>query len=288
MFAQVGTLAAAQAVGKVSMPDPVVKAMQQILGLRLNTAQMPTGKDFQQAVRFSGQFREAQMALSSGGTQPVPDLKSMLISFKSLLQKLGAEAQVARPANQPAIPSRQGGPQGQAQQMTGGFLSAVAQQNMQSLLKETNSALARIRLTQLVNSGVSRDDGPQAASRPMDLVVELPLSLGQETALMQMQIGRDGSGSDNEDEDEQSWRLRFSLDLTATGPLEAAISLRGGGTFASLWVDRKETYDKLNAVRETMEAAFADAGLDLQELRLIRGLPPKIAAKYGALINRQS
>jgi flagellar hook-length control protein FliK len=288
MFAQVGTLASAQATGKVSMPDPVVKAMQQILGLRLNTAQMPTGKNFQQAVRFSGQFREAQLALPTGGAQPLPDLKSMLISFKSLLQQLGAEAQLSKPANQPPVPTRQGGPQSQAQQMTGGFLSTVAQQNLQSLLKETDSALARIRLTQLVNSGMSGDDRPQATSRPMDLVVELPLSLGQETALMQMQIGRDGSGSDSEDEDEQSWRLRFSLDLTATGPLEAAISLRGGGTFASLWVDRKETFDNLNAVRETMEAAFADAGLDLQELRLIRGLPPKTAAKYGALINRQS
>jgi len=37
-----------------------------------------------------------------------------------------------------------------------------------------------------------------------------------------------------------------------------------------------------------MEASFADAGLDLKELRLIRGLPPRTAALYGARVDRQS
>ncbi|MES0879540.1 flagellar hook-length control protein FliK [Roseibium sp. SCP14] len=289
LFTQIGNLTAAQSSGRVSVPDPVVKAMQQILGLRLNTSQALNGGDVQQAVRLSGQFREAQAFLPGGG-QPTgfPDLKSALLSFKSLLQQFGAETETSRPANQPAPPSRHGAPQGQAQQPTGGYVSGSAQQNLQSLLKETDAALARLRITQLANTGLMAEEGPQVSSRPADVVVELPLSLGQETAVLQMQIGRDGGGRDEEEEGEPAWRLRFALDLTATGPLEAAISLRGGGTFASLWVDRKETYDNLNSVRETMEAAFADAGLDLQEFRLVRGLPPKTAARYGALIDRQS
>lgn len=287
LFAQMGSLMAAQTAGKALLPDPVVKAMQQILGLRLNLASA-TAKDLQQAVRLSGQFREAQALPQPGGQQVLPDLKSALLSLKSLLQQLGAEDQIARPAGQPAVPSRHGAPQGQPQQTASGFWAGNAPQNLQALLQETHSALARMRLTQLVNSGLGGDDHRHATSRPMDLVLELPLALGQETAVMQMQIGRDGGGSDGEEEREPSWRLRFAMDLTATGPLEAAISLRGGGTYASLWVDRKETFDSLNTVRETMEAAFADAGLNLQELRLIRGLPPRTAARYGALIDRQS
>ncbi|MEM9631824.1 MAG: flagellar hook-length control protein FliK [Pseudomonadota bacterium] len=289
LFTQIGNLAAAQSSGKVSVPDPVVKAMQQILGLRLNSIQPLNGNDLQQAVRLSGQFRESQ-AFQSSGVQPtaLPDLKSALLSFKALLQRFGAEAEISRPANQPAPPSRHGTPQGQVQQPTGGYVSSNAQQNLQSLLKETDAALARLRITQLANTGLIAEEGSHASSRPADIVVELPLSLGHETAVMQMQIGRDGGGRDDEEDGEPAWRLRFALDLTATGPLEAAISLRGGGTYASLWVDRKETYDNLNSVRETMEAAFADAGLDLQEFRLIRGLPPKTAARYGALIDRQS
>ncbi|MCV0428233.1 MAG: flagellar hook-length control protein FliK [Roseibium sp.] len=289
LFAQIGSLATAQANGRTSLPDPVVKAMQQILGLRLNPSQTLAGKDLQQAVRMSGLFREAQIAQPPGGTSTtIPDLKSALLSFKALLQQLGAETSIARPANQPAHPTRQGAPRGQAQQRASGVWADSAQLNLQSLLRETDSALARMRLTQLVNAGLTADEGAQTSSRPMDLVLELPLALGQETAVLQMQIGRDGSGNNTEEDGEPAWRLRFAMDLTATGPLEAAISLRGGGTYASLWVDRKETFENLNSVRNTMEAAFADAGLDLQELRLIRGLPPKTAAKYGALIDRQS
>ncbi|PVB60747.1 flagellar hook-length control protein FliK [Labrenzia sp. 011] len=288
LFAQAGALMNAQAAGKVSLPDTVAKAMQQILGLRLNPA-TAGGKDLQQAVRLSGQFREAQLLRpDGGGPQPLPDLKSALLSLKSLLQQLGAEAQVTRPAGQPAAPSRHAAPRGQAQQGASGYWAGNTPQNLQSLLQETDSALARMRLTQLVNSGLAGDERPQSAGRPMELVLDLPLALGQETAVMQMQIGRDGGGQDGEEDAEPAWRLRFAMDLTATGPLEAAISLRGGGTYASLWVDRRETFDQLNAVRDTMEAAFADAGLDLKELRLIRGLPPATAARYGALIDRQS
>ncbi|WP_157738639.1 flagellar hook-length control protein FliK [Labrenzia sp. VG12] len=288
LFAQIGTLMSAQNAGSVSLPDSVTKAMQQILGLRLNLSGGPTAGDFQQAVRQSGQFREAQLALPGNSGGAVPDLKSALLSLKSLLQQLGHRPEIARPAGQPAAPSRHTPPQGQAPQSASGYWAGAAPQNLQALLKETDAALARLRLTQLANTGLARESGPQVAAKPMDVVLELPLALGQETAVMQMQIGRDGAGNQTDDESEPAWRLRFALDLTATGPLEAAISLRGGGTYASLWVERKDTFDNLNAVRETMEAAFADAGLDLQELRLVRGLPPKTAAYYGAMIDRQS
>ncbi|OJJ09237.1 hypothetical protein BKI51_22555 [Alphaproteobacteria bacterium AO1-B] len=290
LFAQIGSLMSAQAAGKASVPDAVQKAMQQILGLRLNSGQPMTGQSLQQAVRLSGQGGEGRLPLPTGAQQsPVPDLKTALLAFRGLLQSLGAEPAVRFPARQPAPASRSSGPQGQAPQTSSGYWAGSAPQNLQSLLQETDAALARMRLTQLTNAGLAGDDGPQAAAaKPMDTVLELPLALGQDTAVMQMQIGRDGGGNSADEDEEPAWRLRFALDLTATGPLEAAVSLRGGGTYISLWVDRKETLDLLSGLQETMEAAFADAGLDLQELRFIRGLPPKTAAKYGALINRQS
>ncbi|WP_420338160.1 flagellar hook-length control protein FliK [Roseibium sp.] len=290
LFAQIGSLMSAQAAGKASVPDAVQKAMQQILGLRLNSGQQITGQSLQQAVRLSGQGGEGRLPLPTGAQQsPVPDLKTALLAFRGLLQSLGAEPAVRFPVRQPAPASRSSGPQGQAPQTSSGYWAGSAPQNLQSLLQETDAALARMRLTQLTNAGLAGDDGPQAAAaKPMDTVLELPLALGQDTAVMQMQIGRDGGGNSADEDEEPAWRLRFALDLTATGPLEAAVSLRGGGTYISLWVDRKETLDLLSGLQETMEAAFADAGLDLQELRFIRGLPPKTAAKYGALINRQS
>ncbi|MEL7526187.1 MAG: flagellar hook-length control protein FliK [Pseudomonadota bacterium] len=289
LFSQVGSLMSAQAAGKVSLPDPVAKAMQQILGLRLTPGQTTTAGDIQQSIRMSGQFREANAAFPRAGAPPAQaDLKSVLMSFRSLLQQFGAEAQVTRPAAQPAPPSRQDPPQAQSQPGGRGFLPGNAPQILQALLKDADAALARVRMTQLVNTGLAGDERAQAPSRPMDLVFELPLALGQETGILQMQAGRDGSGQGDEDDKEPAWRLRFAMDLTATGPVEAAVSLRGGGTYASLWVERPATFDSLKALEETMRASFADAGLDLQELRLVRGLPPKAAARYGTLVDRQS
>ncbi|MEO1114495.1 MAG: flagellar hook-length control protein FliK [Pseudomonadota bacterium] len=289
LFSQVGSLMSAQAAGKVSLPDPVAKAMQQILGLRLTPGQTTTAGDIQQSIRMSGQFREANAAFPRAGAPPAQaDLKSVLMSFRSLLQQFGAEAQVTRPAAQPAPPSRQDPPQAQSQPGGRGFLPGNAPQILQALLKDTDAALARVRMTQLVNTGLAGDERAQAPSRLMDLVFELPLALGQETGILQMQVGRDGSGQGDEDDKEPAWRLRFAMDLTATGPVEAAVSLRGGGTYASLWVERPATFDSLKALEETMRASFADAGLDLQELRLVRGLPPKAAARYGTLVDRQS
>ncbi|WP_421982293.1 flagellar hook-length control protein FliK [Roseibium sp.] len=289
VFAQAGNLVSLQAAGKVSLPDPVVKAMQQILGLRLNAGQNLTAGDMQQSVRLSGQFREANAAFPRGGMPGAqPDLKSVLLSFRSLLQQFGADAQVTRPAAQPKPPSRQDPPQGQTQPGSRGFLPGSTPQILQAMLKETDAALARVRMTQLVNTGLAGDERAQAASRPMDLVLELPLALGQETGILQLQVGRDGGGQSEDGENEAAWRLRFAMDLTATGPVEAAVSLRGGGTYVSLWVDRPATFDGLKALEETMMASFADAGLDLQEFRLVRGLPPRSAASYGTLVDRQS
>lgn len=281
------------------MPDAVQKAMQQIFGLRLNPGGQPLqAAVLKQAVLASGQFREAHSSLqantqastqTAAGLGGGADLKSALLSFRSLLQGLGAVPAVKLPAYQPPLPSRQGGPSGQAAQTASGFWAGGAVQNLQALLQETDAALARMRLTQLVNAGLGGDEAIRsAATRPMDVVLEVPLAFGQETSVMQMQIGRDGGGQAGKEDSEPGWRLRFALDLIATGPLEAAVSLRGGSTFISLWLGRAETLEALALERDTMEAAFADAGLDLKELRFIKGLPPKTAVAYGAVINRQS
>jgi hypothetical protein len=92
LFAQIGSLMSAQAAGKASVPDAVQKAMQQILGLRLNSGQPVTGQSLQQAVRLSGQGGEGRLPLPAGAQQsPVPDLKTALLAFRGLLQSLGAE-----------------------------------------------------------------------------------------------------------------------------------------------------------------------------------------------------
>ncbi|WP_417688979.1 flagellar hook-length control protein FliK [Roseibium sp.] len=293
VFSQVQTVSAAAAAGTITVSEPVKQVMQQILGLRLGGSSAPSAGDIGAAVRSSGVFAEAGQAAGKADSE---DLKMLLGQLKGLLAGLGVKAQIPRPMVQPPVPNLHAGPRGQAQSRSssaseGAAKALNAQELLGKLMQDTDSALARIRLTQMVNRGLGDDDGPVSRAsqgRAMDLVMELPIAVGQETAVMQMQVGRDPDHDTGEGDEGRAWRLRFGMDLTATGPFEAAISLRGGGTFVSLWIEREETYQGLGGQRETIEAAFADAGLDLQELRFIRGLPMRVQASAGAKVDRQS
>lgn len=294
VFGQISSLSAASSVGKVSLPEPLQRVMQQILGMRLGNGGAPGGTDVANAVRTSGLLAENSQA--GGAKTGAGDLKVLLGQMRGLLEGLGVKSLPAKPLTQPPLPSVRNMPAGQAQIAAAASTDALEEGEdpknlLTRLMRETDSALSRIRLTQMVSRGLGGDEPTtQQASqaRPMDVVMDLPLAVGQETAVLQMQIGRDPEHDSGEDGEDKAWRLRFGLDLTATGPLEAAVSLRGGGTFVSLWVEREDTHRNLGAQHETIEAAFADAGLDLQELRLIRGLPIRAKSAAGARVDRQS
>ncbi|GGB58966.1 hypothetical protein GCM10011316_33770 [Roseibium aquae] len=311
VFSQLTALNNRSALGMSKVPEPVQRIVQQLLGLQVSSDGDVTGETIQKAVQQSGVFRETQVKrltqnLAKGGAQSLPpgggaqagqplpqglgDLKSLLIQLKGLLREMGVEPSAHKPLTQPPLPSTAGFPKGQRPALNTAAAADLDEPEMLSrLLKDTDSALARLRLTQMASRGMMADESvTSGASKPMDVVLELPITLGQENGVLQMQVGRDRDPNSSKGEGEGAWRLRFGLDLAATGAVEAAVSLRGGSTFVSLWLDRAETYASLAGQRETLEAAFADAGLDLQELRLLRGLPQKTRADYGPQVDRRS
>ncbi|MBD8890060.1 flagellar hook-length control protein FliK [Roseibium litorale] len=322
LFANLQAVSAQVSSGQMDVPKPVQTAIEQILGLRLGGQAAGTGQgnaaddvvlsaeDVQRALELSGLFREMVMRPSTGKAAGGDDLKSLLMNLRKLLQAMGGEELPARPLTQPRVPSLRGSPQGQPPAQANLPAQEDGPEALASrLLKDTDGALSRIRLEQLASRGITREaagqqqgasasqsgggSSPAHAShsgggRAMDLVVDLPLAVGGQTAVVQMQIGRDPDHNGDADSGERAWRLRFALDLTATGPMEAAVSLRGGSTYVSLWADREEMHRALNENRESLEAAFAHAGLDLQELRFIRGLPARRRFAAGASVDRQS
>ncbi|MBO0344714.1 flagellar hook-length control protein FliK [Roseibium sp. CAU 1637] len=312
VFAQAAALQVAVSQGAVNVSPPVRQVLQQLLGLRLggSEAGSVTGEDLQKAVGQTGLASNTGQAAATGGGGG--DVKSLLMQLKNLLQDEGIETKAPRPLSQPVLPSLTALPKGQIQQslqqlianITGGVQggskagaaggtaaqhSDLSKQALEGLAKEADSALARIRATQMVTRGLLSDDSTQMTSRtPMDVVMELPLTLGQETAIMQMQIGRDRDAQDEGDDAGNAWRLRFAVDTIQTGTVEASVALRKDGTYISLWLERPDTYDSLFAERTQLEATFANAGMDLQELRFIRGLPAASKARAGARVNKQS
>lgn len=292
VFAQIGSLMGGSSAAGANLPEPVKQVMQQILGLRLQPQSDGfSGKSIEAAVKNAGLMREAALlggARAGGPPPPGADLKSLLMNLNGLLSDLGARSAPLKPLVQPAVPSLKRSPLGER---PAGSSSILADGDEKALLnrlaQDTDAALSRIRMTQLVNRGLAGDD-PAVQGRAMDVTLELPVSVGEQTAVLQMQIGRDPHQDGADKEGEGAWRLRFALDLEETGPMEAAVSLRGGGTFVSLWVDRGETLEAFNANKESLEAAFAHAGLDLRELRFLRGLPRRTEARFGTVVDRQS
>lgn len=296
LFAQVSVLTSSQSAAGNSLSEPVKQVMQQILGLRLQ----PQVDDFaaksvQAAVKNSGLFREAALMGNgqnrkdaSHGPSLGGDLKSLLLNLKGLLHDLGARTERPKPMTQPAVPSLKLSPQGdRPANVSPVFGDGDDKPVLNRLLHDIDASLARVRLSQMVSRGLGGDE-PSVHSRSMDITLDLPILVNGQTAIVQMQIGRDPEGTQAEQGDGGGWRLRFGLDLTETGPMEAAISLRGGGTYVSLWVDRGDTLERLRADRETLEATFTHAGLDLRELRFLRGLPRRTEARFGAVVDRQS
>ncbi|NVK33247.1 MAG: flagellar hook-length control protein FliK [Rhodobacteraceae bacterium] len=290
VFAQASQVLSAQSGQGASVPASVKQVLQQMMGLRLGGGGASTvnGEAIKQAVTASGLMREAASQMSPAQLGASGDLKSLLINLKSLLEGMGVKPSGEKSFTKPSNPSLTGGARGQPPTALGFGMGDDGPQMLGRLLQQADSALSRIRLTQMASRGLIGDDVAPQVGRAMDTVVELPLAFGGQTAVMQMQVGRDPNHGDGDDPDEAGWRLRFGMELSATGPLEAAVSLRGGSTFVSLWLEREETYQMLGAQRDSIEAAFAHAGLDLQELRFVRGLPIRPKSQAGSRLDRQS
>jgi len=88
LFANLGV-----AAGLDSLPQPVQKAIAQVLTQQLSLDQDLTGKDIQQAFRNSGLFLEASLASGSVSSTSSPDLKAALIVLRQVLTaSLGSAA----------------------------------------------------------------------------------------------------------------------------------------------------------------------------------------------------
>jgi len=295
-FATASAVVSSPATSK-KLPDSVKQVMQQIFGMRVGAEGSVSAKSLQQSVQGSGLFREAGLAQQatrgvppqlSAGTNAPADLKSLLLGLRATLSGLGAAPVSKTPITQPALPSTKTHPKGQKPVDQPRLQDLDLKTLLNKLLQDTDAALSRIRLGQLASRGLGGDEANPSSTRPLDTVLELPLAVGQETAILQMQIGRDRDQDSENPEKEGAWRLRFGLDLTTTGPVEAAVSLRGDGTFVSLWADRDDTHGLFLAGREMLETAFNEAGLDLRELRILKGTPKEPAAPSGHVVDKQT
>ncbi|MBN9332922.1 MAG: hypothetical protein J0I64_05565, partial [Devosia sp.] len=181
-----GMLAAT--VGKLGLPEPVLKAARQILGNQLvsENGKVDAGA-LKTALRNSGVFQES--ALSEGNAARAgADTKSGLLAMRQgLAQWLGNAPQVAQVAQIPP-PLRHVLPRARLPDMPQTDLPTDPEELGKLLLERTEGALSRMRLHQHASLPDAQRGGDSQWS------MDLPVLVGQHQAILQLQIHHDGGG----------------------------------------------------------------------------------------------
>lgn len=264
------------------LPTPVAEAAARVLATRVNLDRgAPSGEALKSAVLKSGVFLEAP---AKAGAQP--DIRQALGQLRgTLLAWLGDDIAPIAPISRrpaPPPPARGTAPRGQApelpQQLQGDMKEAG-----KALLSQTEGALARVKLMQLSTQPAEAARPGAAMASPAEWNLELPMMLGHELAMAQLQIARDGKAK--QDARDKAWRLRFALKFSVIGEVGAQVSMVGRRTSVAIWADEDATADVLEAMLPELAPALAAKGLDLVSLTVRRGPPKDEAVPAGRLMD---
>ena len=274
------TTALASIAGKVILPEPVVRAAQQVLAGRVSIdAPRFDGAALQAAIRSSGIFQESSLA--TGLTQPQADMKTALLTLRQTLTAwLGQQAPVAPVAQLPP-PLRGVTPRARANDAPPMDADATPEEVGKHLLERTESALARIRLHQHASL-------PDAVAKTADLSMDLPVMVGTHQTLMQIHIHGEPEG-ESEAGTERAWQMRFALSLPDMGEVGAQVTFRGGATGVMLWATEPSASaaleDEIASLRETL----GEAGLRPGAVIVRHGEPPAhaVATPSGHIVDSQ-
>ncbi|WP_421761289.1 flagellar hook-length control protein FliK [Devosia sp.] len=270
LLASLSTLAAAA----TPLPRPVIEAALKVLATRIDLNQAPpTPAALREAVLGAGVLAQPA-AVPTDSKLALVQLRSALVAF------LGSAAIPAPPTGRRPPPPLRGedprAPSPESPPPDDGTPHDAAR----TLLSHTDGALSRLKLLQLASQPADARPNPAA---PAEYRVEIPMMLGTETGIMQLQIQRDAHNKSQPKA--RGWRMRFALSFSATGEVGAEVALLGQSASVALWAADPDTADALEAMLPELAPALAARGLDVTGVRLRRGAPQKPARAPGQLLD---
>jgi hypothetical protein len=265
------------------MPADVARPATQLLSSIVNLDKPVTGERIRQAVARSGVFLEAR--LGSASPAPQGDVKSALLQLRSALTRwLGGDVAVTAPANphRPAPPTRGGVPRAQHVDLPNAPSSASPRDAARPMLEQADAALHRVRLFQIA----SLPDDARPAHAATERNVEIPLLLGNELSIAQLQIFADGRAQS--EAAMRGWQVRFSINFSELGEVGAHLALRGRRASITLWADRDETAEALDEMLPELASAFSARGLEPGVIRIRHGIPKDPDRPAGSFVDSVS
>ena len=290
-------LANLQSLARGEAPMPTPRELNQLAGRFLQ--QLPelrsliSEEGVRQAVRESGLFLEAKLAQAAraggeGAAAAVQqDLKGGLLkllaglrSLETATQGAAREGAAARPqgappppadpaaqANRPPPPPLPNAPV-RAQPPAQPNLAAMddLQQLRGELVRQTQSALSRVQLSQLSSVRTDPEANPQ-------WMVEMPIRNGDAIDMVQIRI--ESRGAKRARKGGKSWTVNLALDLGRLGPMEARVTLGEDESISTLfWSEREEATRAIETNLPLLHRNLNDCGLKVGRLGARTGEAP--------------
>ncbi|MCY1706011.1 flagellar hook-length control protein FliK [Pannonibacter sp. SL95] len=267
-----------------SLPDRLRPLTETLRALRLPVEAATDPAALRNAVEAVAGLlvpRGAQPGTATRG--PADGLRNLFLTLAGLVADDQMSASTPSAAKPGGSATPRPDPQATGERLTPGEATQLARSTgEQAQTQGTLARLARALDDTLLQDIVRQQGGgraagsaesaplPQPAGKGADLTLNVPLLVGGETRLLSLAIGREGGGQGGSAAGPAEWRLRFALALPSTGPVEAAVSLRGRSIAVVLRAEQPETVTALQGLQETLSALMAEEGLDLAGLQILK------------------
>lgn len=253
--------------GTNSLPKSVVHAAAQLWAAIPDASTLADPQALETAITRSGAFLEANLAAAHRGASAgiASDLKTLMLSLSRSLHEHGAKAAAARAdtAVHAPIPTARG-PLATLPAAPATFaLVDTPSQQLNELARQTDGALARLTTTQISNSA------PDASVQSM--LIELPVRHDDRASVLRLRVERDGSRG-YEDSGE-AWTVEAAVDLGVVGALHAKVTLTGRRIGVQLRAESPMVVDALSTRASELESLLREAGLDIDRIVCLHGMP---------------
>lgn len=253
------------------IPPPLRELAQRVLERIATPQQIATPDGLKQAIKDSGVFFEHKLASPAARPEttapPAQDLKAVLLQLASVLKTaLPPTAPVAAPspnANPSPAPTAPRNQQPAPAQQAAAIIDAGLQ--LQVLAKETDAAVARVTLQQLLSLPEKTTDAPQ-------WIFDLPVRWGESINIIHLHIYREKHPRDPKHP--PAWCVRLSFDLLALGEIGVLVTLLGGAVSLSIWALQPATKTLFDQHIGELQAQLRDAGVPVNRISCECGAAP--------------
>jgi len=251
-----------------ALPRAVMQAAANLWEALADAETLSDPAALERAVTRSGVFLESSLASGNRATitaAAATDLKALMLSLRQVLREHGARPAASRTDASPhtPVPTARGPLTSlPATPATFALADAPADQ-MNELARQTDGALARLTTVQVANS--SQDVPVQS------MLVELPVRHENRASMLRLRIERDGSRA--HEDTAESWTVEAAVDLGVIGALHARVTLTGQRIGVQLRAESAAVVDALSARAPELEAMLREAGLEVERVACLHGMP---------------